>query len=146
MQRKPAFMAATAVTLVCGSGLVAAAAITGSPMLGFGQRRQPVAAASVAARAPSNERVVQRTKNVYDTVVVPTSAAQTATTVSRSPQTDAVNVRTVVTTAGTSTETSPTTGPAPTTTTTLPRVTTTTQPPHHHESGDGGSDDPPGDD
>ncbi len=148
MQRKPALVAATAVTLACGGGLVAAAAMTGSPMLGFAHRHQHAPSASVAAPIAAHPRVVTRTKNVYDTIVVPTSVLPTPTP---TPATNAVSVRTVVTApaAAAPIAASPTTA-APvdlTTTTTLPSVTTTTQPRHHHESDDdGGSDDPPGDD
>ena len=145
MQRKPALVVATAVTLACGGGLVAAAAMTGSPMLGFAHRHQSAPAASVAAPIVSHPRVVTRTKNVYDTIVVPTTVAPAPTP---TPATNAISVRTVVTspTAAAPIDAPPTTAtPAdPTTTTTLPSVTTTTQP--RHRGDDGGSDDPPGDD
>jgi hypothetical protein len=144
MQRKPALVAAAAVTLACGSGLVAAAAMTGSPILGFAHHHRSALPIAVTAPAASHARVVTRTKNVYDTVVVPTTIAPT-------PATNAISVGTYVSAPPTTETASPPTTAAviqPITTTTLPSVTTTTQPHHHHESDDdnGGSDDPPGDD
>ena len=149
MQRKPALVAAAAVTLACGSGLVAAAAMTGSQILGFAHHHASAAPAPVSAPVAAHERVVTRTKNVYDTVVVPTTVAPT-------PATNAISIGTYVNAPPTTqapaaeapVEAPPVTAaPVDPTTTTLPSVTTTTQP-HHHESDDdnGGSDDPPGDD
>jgi hypothetical protein len=148
MQRKPALVAAAAVTLACGSGLVAAAAMTGSQILGFAHHHASAAPAPVSAPVAAHERVVTRTKNVYDTVVVPTTVAPT-------PATNAVSVGTYVNGAPPTQAPAPvdeappvTAAPVDPTTTTLPSVTTTTQPNHQHESDDddGGSDHPPGDD
>jgi hypothetical protein len=147
MQRKPALVAAAAVTLACGSGLVAAAAMTGSPILGFAHRHTSAAPAPVSAPVAAHERIVHRTKNVYDTIVVPTTVAPTSVT-------NAISVGTYVNAPPTTNAPVPvdegppeTAAPVDPTTTTLPSVTTTTRP-HHHESDDdgGGSDDPAGDD
>jgi hypothetical protein len=156
MQRKPALAVAAAVTIVCGGGLVAAAATTGMPVLGFAEHHivapAPAAVAPVATRA----RVVKRTKVVYDNIVVPTTAAY-------APPTNAVSVGTYVqqpSPIGAQPDRSasePVGTPAPgseppdepiaTPTTTVPiAAPTTTVPHHHHESDDDGTDDDGGTD
>jgi hypothetical protein len=77
MERKRAMAVAATATCVLGSSAVALAATIGAPVLGFG--RSPAAdAAEVATvwKAPTAQqarRVVTRTKDVVDTVVVDVS-------------------------------------------------------------------------
>jgi hypothetical protein len=116
MERKRAMAVAATVTCVLGSSAVALAATTGLPVLGFGRSRAADAAevSTVwsASTAQQARRVVTRTKNVFDEVVVdvPEGGAASAT-----PPTAPAAVLVP--------------GPAPTTGD-VPRTPVTTSPPH----------------
>ena len=77
MERKKALAVATAATLALGGGIVAVASLTGTSFLGFGGNASaegpgsftPIAAHPAAA---AKQRVVVRTRDVYDSFVVDT--------------------------------------------------------------------------
>lgn len=84
MERKKAFASASAATFVLGSVIVTAAAFGHVPLLGFGTHSVAQAAtANVAApttvRPSTKQRVVVRTKDVYDQLVVDTGNIDAAT-------------------------------------------------------------------
>jgi hypothetical protein len=71
MQRKHAMAVAATATLVLGGSTVALAASAGAPVLGFGRSdAAEVSTASEASIAQQARRVVTRTKDVLDIVVV----------------------------------------------------------------------------
>jgi len=76
MERRKALAAATAATFVLGSGIVAAASITGASFLGFGGGDEP--SSSAAPSAPmSKGGVIVKTRNIYDQFVVATDDGAT---------------------------------------------------------------------
>ena len=109
MERKKALAVAATITCVLGSTAVAAASVGGTSILGFGGgsdvRFASVAGAQTVAQST---RIVRRTRDVYDEVVVGNSPA------SEGPET---------------TEPPPPQVQDPATTTTSAPVTTTTRPP-----------------
>jgi hypothetical protein len=81
MERKQALALASAATAVVGGGIVAAAALSGASILGFGGRASAhdfAAVTPVVAQPAARSRVVVRTKNVYDRIVVATTSTPTA--------------------------------------------------------------------
>jgi hypothetical protein len=73
MERKKALAAAGALTMVLGSAVVASAAVGGGSLLGFGGNRGHGPGSFTATEelaAATKPRVIHRTKNVYDKVVV----------------------------------------------------------------------------
>jgi hypothetical protein len=81
MERKCAMAVAATVTCVLGSSAVALAATVGSPVLGFG-RGHPAAASAAnvweTSAAQQARRVITRTKDVVDKVVVDVPVATAA--------------------------------------------------------------------
>ena len=78
MERNKALVCASVATLVLGSAVVTAAALGHVPLLGFGTRAVTQAATPVAPTtvpAAPKQRVVVRTKDVYDRLVVDTQRA-----------------------------------------------------------------------
>jgi hypothetical protein len=73
MERKRALAVATTATCLLGSSAIAFAATVGVPVLGFGRSGAGAAEVSTvwkASTTPPARRVVTRTKDVYDTVVL----------------------------------------------------------------------------
>lgn len=73
MERTKALAASTAATLALGSGIVAAASITGASFLGFGVVKHNARSTAAATPDGSKPGVVVRTRNVYDRYVVETA-------------------------------------------------------------------------
>ncbi len=114
MERKRAMAVAATVTCVLGSSTVALAATAGVPVLGFGRSAADAAEVSTvwqASTAHQARRVVTRTKNVVDKVVVDVPEGGGATVTPPNPTT------------------APAT-PAPVATTYTPRPSTTAAAPH----------------
>ncbi len=82
MERKRAMAVAATATCVLASSAVALAATVGAPVLGFGRSHAAdaaqVATVREAATAQPARRVVTRTKDVFDTVVVDVPEGGTA--------------------------------------------------------------------
>jgi hypothetical protein len=88
MERRKALAAASAATLVLGSTIVAAASVTGASFLGFGgtSRHSAGSLATIAAH-PAKQRVVVRTRDMYDRFVVDTGTAGAAGAAGTGPAT-----------------------------------------------------------
>jgi hypothetical protein len=81
MERRKALAAATAATFVLGSGIVAAASMTGTSILGFGGGAKHSRTSSTNADS-AKPGVVVKTRNIYDRYVVTTGDDATTGTAS----------------------------------------------------------------
>ena len=151
MERRKALAAATAATLVLGSGIVGAVSLSGMSVLGFGGGSSHRVSVSADARpAAVSQRVVVRRRDVYDRRVVDTTTTPAAdlqssidtsditpstpaATTSPSEPISAPSTTTAPVPVGSPHSTSPTTdddaGPPATSPTTQSSTTPTTLPP-----------------
>jgi hypothetical protein len=76
MERRKALAVASAATILLGSAIVAAAAVSGTSLLGFGDASTHGTGsfAATAENAGSKRRVIFRSRDVYDRYLVDTGA------------------------------------------------------------------------
>jgi hypothetical protein len=76
MERRKALAVASAATILLGSAIVAAAAVSGASLLGFGgaSTHGTGSFAATAENAGSKRRVIFRSRDVYDRYLVDTGA------------------------------------------------------------------------